>query len=194
MDDTASLKSTAALLPQQRGSSLDNSTAYNLMRIPIRAAILDDRDTTHPDVPNPLRESPKKPKQAFFKRGLSINRPDEDMRIVTMTREDYQQYWAKAPDGSLAPSVKEPEEGRKDWVRKQLALNEVWKAGLHANDAEMEARKSPGAMAKYAAQGVIGLTSVVAAGPLAVGAFWAADKAKRKRANSKQEGEGEVGS
>ncbi len=112
MDDTASLKSTAALLPQQRGSSLDNSTAYNLMRIPIRAAILDDRDTTHPDVPNPLRESPKKPKQAFFKRGLSINRPDEDMRIVTMTREDYQQYWAKAPDGSLAPSVKEPEEGR----------------------------------------------------------------------------------
>ncbi|KAK1084686.1 hypothetical protein LTR33_002524 [Friedmanniomyces endolithicus] len=177
MDDTASLKSTAALLPQQRGSSLDNSTAYNLMRIPIRAAILDDRDTTHPDVPNPLRESPKKPKQAFFKRGLSINRPDEDMRIVTMTREDYQQYWAKAPDGSLAPSVKEREEGR-----------------LHANDAEMEARKSPGAMAKYAAQGVIGLTSVVAAGPLAVGAFWAADKAKRKRANSKQEGEGEVGS
>ncbi|KAK0273433.1 hypothetical protein LTR35_012183 [Friedmanniomyces endolithicus] len=188
MDDTASLKSTAALLPQQRGSSLDNSTAFNLLRIPIRAAILDDRDTTHPDVLNPLRESPKKPKQAFFKRGLSINRPDKDMRIVTMTREDYQQYWAKAPDGSLAPSVKEPEEGRKEWVRKQLALNE----DSMPNDAEMEARKSPGAMAEYAAQGVIGLTSVVAAGPLAVGAFWAADKAKRKRANSNQEGEGEV--
>ncbi len=78
-------------------------------------------------------------------------------------------------------------------MRKQLALNEVWKAGLHANDAEMEARKSPGAMAKYAAQGVVGLTSVVAAGPLAVGAFWAGDKARRKRANSKQKGEAEIG-
>ncbi|KAK1069462.1 hypothetical protein LTR12_014892 [Friedmanniomyces endolithicus] len=193
MDDAASLNSTAVLLPQRKGSNLDESTAYNLMRIPIRAALLDDLDTTHPDVPNPLRQSQKKPKPAFYKRGLSMNRPDEDLRIVTMTREDNQQYWAKAPDGSLAPSVKEPEEGRKEWVRKQLALNEVWKAGLHANDAEMEARKSPGAMAKYAAQGVVGLTSVVAAGPLAVGAFWAGDKARRKRANSKQKGEAEIG-
>ncbi|KAK0931702.1 hypothetical protein LTR29_016220 [Friedmanniomyces endolithicus] len=192
MDDAASLNSTAALLPKQKGFSLDDSTAYNLMRIPVRAALLDDRDKTHPDVPNPLRESQKKPKQAFYKRGLSVNRPDEAMRIVTMTREDYQKYWAKAPDGSLAPSVEEPEEGRKEWVRKQLALNEVWKAGLHVNDAEMQARKSPGAMAKYAAQSVVGVASVVVAGPLAVGAFWAGDKAKRKRANGKQEGAGEV--
>ncbi|TKA63075.1 hypothetical protein B0A55_12609 [Friedmanniomyces simplex] len=188
MDDTASLSSSAPLIPpHNNGAALENSTAYNLMRIPIRAALLDARDTTHPDMPNPLRQSQSKPKQSFYKLRLSMNRPDEDMRIVAMSREDYQRYWAKASDGSLAPSVEEPDEGRKEWVRKQLALNEVWKAELHANDAEMQALKSPGAMAKYAAQSVAGFGSVVAAGPVAVGAFWARDKAKARRAEDKGE-------
>ena len=43
-----------------------------------------------------------------------------ECRSVKMTRGEYLKYWAKGEDGKYLDSVVEPEEGRREWVRKKL--------------------------------------------------------------------------
>ncbi|KAK3675248.1 hypothetical protein LTR78_004758 [Recurvomyces mirabilis] len=47
---------------------------------------------------------------------------NEEFKMAKMRRGDYLKYWAKGEDGNFLPAVKEPKEGRKAWVEKQLEL------------------------------------------------------------------------
>lgn len=51
----------------------------------------------------------------------------EAIKVIMMSRGDYLKYWAKGEDGNFLPNVEEPPEGRQEWVRKQLELNEEWR-------------------------------------------------------------------
>lgn len=46
---------------------------------------------------------------------------------VSMSRDDYIAYWAKDDDGKLLPDVRDPDQGRVEWLRHQLRLNDHWR-------------------------------------------------------------------
>lgn len=74
-----------------------------------------------------LSEQPKK--KLSFLRKLSNavagnNDGGEEIKVITMKRGDYLKYWAKGEDGKFLPSVEEPPEGRQEWVRRHLELDE----------------------------------------------------------------------
>jgi hypothetical protein len=47
-------------------------------------------------------------------------------QMVMMSRGDYLKHWAKGDDGKFLPSVVEPPEGRRAWLKRQLELNKQW--------------------------------------------------------------------
>ena len=92
-------------------------TDKSLVRIPIRMSDVD---------PNEMQ--PAKKKGGFFRKLSSSGSSSAgEMKVVMMSRRDYLKYWAKGDDGKFLPSVEEPPEGRKEWYRQQLELNEEWK-------------------------------------------------------------------
>lgn len=88
--------------------------AYNdnsLVRIPIRMSDVDETEIR-----------PMKKRGLFGRKSSSA----VDMKVVMMSQGDYLKYWAKGEDGNFLPTVQVPPEGRKEWFRKQMELNEQW--------------------------------------------------------------------
>jgi len=50
----------------------------------------------------------------------------KEVQIIQMTRGEYLKYWIKGEDGYFLPSVVEPPEGRKKWIRNQKAKTAKW--------------------------------------------------------------------
>ena len=60
-------------------------------------------------------------------RRLSLDKSRrEEMKDVVMSREDYFKYWAKDETGHYLPNIKDPPNGRKDWINRQIELNGEW--------------------------------------------------------------------
>ncbi|KAK4545525.1 hypothetical protein LTR36_002875 [Oleoguttula mirabilis] len=95
-------------------------TDNSLVRIPIKASDVDG---------GVLPIKPAERKGGIFRKLSSAfkDKSDGDFKIVMMSRGDYLKYWAKGEDGHFLSSVETPPDGRKEWVRKQLELNEQWK-------------------------------------------------------------------
>lgn len=99
-------------------------TDKSLVRIPIKMSDVEGEAAKGTD---PI----KQPKKGGFFRKLSGAMSDktggEEIKMVSMSRGDYLKYWAKGDDGNFLPDVVEPPEGRKEWFRKQVLLNEEMK-------------------------------------------------------------------
>jgi hypothetical protein len=52
---------------------------------------------------------------------------DQKPKWVSMSRDDYITYWAKDEDVNLLSDVREPDQGRVEWLRHQLRLNDHWR-------------------------------------------------------------------
>ena len=95
-------------------------TDKSLVRIPIKTSDVE-----------PSEVKPAAKKGGFFRKLSNVMGDNSgsasDMKMVMMSRGDYLKYWAKGDDGKFLPTVEEPPEGRKEWLRKQLELNEEWK-------------------------------------------------------------------
>ncbi|KAK5126607.1 hypothetical protein LTR85_009541 [Meristemomyces frigidus] len=94
-------------------------TDKSLVRIPIKAADLEGGAL-------PVKQVEKKGGMFSKLSSAFKDKSDGDFKIVMMSRGDYLKYWAKGEDGHFLPTVKTPPEGRKEWVRQQLELNEQW--------------------------------------------------------------------
>ena len=90
-------------------------TDKSLVRIPIKMSDVDPCDV------KPVK------KRGFFRRLSDGPNQGDEIKVVMMSRGDYLKYWAKGEDGRFLPSVEEPPEGRKEWVRKTLLLNLQWR-------------------------------------------------------------------
>lgn len=94
-------------------------TDRSLVRIPIKESSIEGEPTVKPE------------KKSSFLRRLSGIVQDktggEEITMVTMSRGDFLKYWAKGEDGQFLPNVVAPPEGRREWVRRQLELNEEWR-------------------------------------------------------------------
>ena len=47
--------------------------------------------------------------------------------MVAMSQEDYLRYWAKDDNGKYLSSVEEPPQGRVEWLRYQIRVNDQWR-------------------------------------------------------------------
>ncbi|KAI9665658.1 MAG: hypothetical protein M1821_003592 [Bathelium mastoideum] len=114
-------------------------TDASLITVPINITDLpvDDNDdtTSRSDslpVPLPSTAVASKPvikKTGFFRRlsaGGQVDKPKKEIKAVKMTRGDYLKFWAKDTKGMYKEDVVEPPGGRREWVRKQVELNEEW--------------------------------------------------------------------
>jgi hypothetical protein len=104
-------------------------TDASRVRVPIKLSDIPGYDTHSLDTDSLKKESQKK--TGFFRKlsNAFADKSDskDEIKVVMMSRGDYLKYWAKGEDGKFLPSVQEPPEGRREWVRKQLELNEVMK-------------------------------------------------------------------
>lgn len=96
-------------------------TDKSRVTIPIRWSDVEDT----PGSENPIKTEKKG--GLLSKLTSKRRKSDADIVSVIMSRRDYLKYWAKGPDGKFLDSVVEPPEGRKEWVRLQLELNEEMK-------------------------------------------------------------------
>lgn len=95
-------------------------TDKSLTRIPIKMSDVED-----PSEGSDIHDPSEKKKRGFLSKFSSHRKKDNDeIKVVMMSRGDYLKYWAKGNDGKFLDSVVEPPEGRKEWLRKQLELNE----------------------------------------------------------------------
>ncbi|KAL9083120.1 MAG: hypothetical protein Q9165_008650 [Trypethelium subeluteriae] len=116
-------------------------TDASIITIPIDLSELPpDRSASLPDSPSPaIDETPsEKPKEkrgragSFLRRissatqGEKEKKSKKEIKAVRMTRGEYLQYWAKDEKGNYREGVVDPPGGRKEWVRKQVELNEEW--------------------------------------------------------------------
>ena len=111
-------------------------TDKSLVRIPIRQSDLEPEaeETESSDIYTPEIQVTKKGMFGGMFKGLKnkTSSPRQRQResgfqMVMMSRGDYLKYWAKGDDGKFLPNVQEPPGGRKDWVKRQLEINEEWK-------------------------------------------------------------------
>ena len=94
-------------------------TDRSLVRIPIKESSIEGK---------PIVSKPEK--KSFMRRLSGIVQDKtggEEITMVTMSRGDFLRYWAKGEDGEFLPNVVAPPEGRREWVRRQLELNEEWR-------------------------------------------------------------------
>ena len=105
----------------------------SIITVPINVTALPD-DGSNPrsdSLPLPVTPTPEK-KAGFFRRFSAGGRNEKDkldIKAVKMTRGEYLKYWAKDEKGVYRAGVVEPPGGRREWVRKQVELNEGWKRG-----------------------------------------------------------------
>jgi hypothetical protein len=52
---------------------------------------------------------------------------DQRAQWVSMSRDNYIAYWAKDEDSNFLSDVREPAQGRVEWLRHQLRLNDHWR-------------------------------------------------------------------
>lgn len=103
-------------------------TDDSIVRIPLK---ISDIEGEQP----PAKQEKKKGLMRRLSNAISLgDKASGEIRVVTMTRGDYLKHWAKGEDGKFLPTVEEPSEGRKEWVRKQL-------------EDEVQKRPRPGAAA-----------------------------------------------
>lgn len=96
-------------------------TDQSLVRIPIKMSDVDDVASSGNDVQH------EKKGGLFSKFSSKRKEKNEEIVVVMMSRGDYLKYWAKDENGKFRDSVVEPSEGRKEWLRRQLELNEEMK-------------------------------------------------------------------
>ena len=114
-------------------------TDKSLFRIPIRESDLEP-EGQEPE-PEPESSNIYSPEIQVTKKGVfgglfkgmkgkttssRQKRRESGFQMVMMSRKDYLSYWAKGEDGKFLPTVVEPPEGRRAWVKQQLELNEEW--------------------------------------------------------------------
>jgi len=97
-------------------------TDRSLVRIPIKLA-----DVGGQDAIQGTAEIKAEKKRGFLSKLTTKKDARDDMKVVMMSRGDYLKYWAKGPDGKYLDTVLEPPEGRQEWFRQQLVLNEEMK-------------------------------------------------------------------
>lgn len=111
-------------------------TDKSLVRIPIRQSDLEPEpeETESSDIYSPEIQVTKKGKFGGLFKGLKTKTSSPRQRqregafqMVMMSRGDYLKYWAKGEDGKFLPNVQEPPGGRKEWLKRQLEINEEWK-------------------------------------------------------------------
>lgn len=56
-----------------------------------------------------------------------VSGDDQKPRWVSMSPDDYIAYWAKDDHGNLLPNVRDPAQGRVEWLRHQIRLNDQWR-------------------------------------------------------------------
>lgn len=95
-------------------------TDKSLVRIPIKMSdVHGTEDTSHGT------DIKVEKKGGLFGRFSSKRREaNNDIKVVMMSRGDYLKYWAKDDKGNFLDSVVEPPEGRAEWLRQQLELND----------------------------------------------------------------------
>lgn len=77
----------------------------------------------------PIPDPPPEKKGGFFRRlsaSHSSEKTKKEIKAVKMTRGEYLKYWAKDEKGQYKADVVEPPGGRREWVKKQVELNEQW--------------------------------------------------------------------
>ena len=84
------------------------------VHLPIRIADYTSRPSYEPSLMQKLRDKTAK-------------KADQEPQMIAMTQEQYLQYWQKDDSGNFAYSVQEPPEGRVEWLRHQLRVNEQWR-------------------------------------------------------------------
>ena len=103
-------------------------TDSSIITIPINITELPlDTLSTDSIVQDPSPKLPEK-KGGFFRR-LSTShseKPKRDIKAVRMMRGEYLKFWAKDEKGQYRDNVVEPPGGRREWVRRQIELNEQW--------------------------------------------------------------------
>ena len=99
-------------------------TDKSRVRIPIKRADFEDAPPSS-DIGSDIKTEKKG--GLFSKFSSKRKEANDDIVVVMMSRGDYLKYWAKGADGKFLDSVVEPPEGRKEWMRKQLELNEEMK-------------------------------------------------------------------
>lgn len=88
--------------------------AEGYVHIPIRVADYLNDPGYHPSLGQKLRNK-------------ALSSQDQKPQWVSMSRDDYIAYWAINEDGKLLPDVRDPVQGRVEWLRHQLRLNEHWR-------------------------------------------------------------------
>ncbi|KAF2236579.1 hypothetical protein EV356DRAFT_498105 [Viridothelium virens] len=116
-------------------------TDASIITIPINLSDLPpDRSVSLPDSPSlaiaeAASDQPKEKKGkagSFFRRISSATQGEKEknskkeIKAVRMTRGEYLQYWAKDEKGNYREGVVDPPGGRREWVRRQVELNEEW--------------------------------------------------------------------
>ena len=86
---------------------------------------------------------PASPKKRSFLSKLKHDNGVE-IKVIAMSRGEYLKYWIKGDNGQFRPDVVEPPEGRAEWVRKQLELNDRWRAEGILKDGPDNRISSPG--------------------------------------------------
>jgi len=84
------------------------------VHIPIRLADYLNEPGYHPSLRQKLRNK-------------VASSEDQKPQWVSMSRDDYIAYWAKDEDGNFLSNVRDPAQGRVEWLRHQLRLNEHWR-------------------------------------------------------------------
>lgn len=60
-------------------------------------------------------------------RNKAAKRDDEKPQWIAMSQNDYIAHWAKDNDGKFLPSVQVPSQGRVEWLRHQIRVNDLWR-------------------------------------------------------------------
>ncbi|KAF2717497.1 hypothetical protein K431DRAFT_288466, partial [Polychaeton citri CBS 116435] len=171
-------------LPSYEDSQSVHPPSYSVVRVPIKASDLEKPSPSGAEAA--IQRNPITTTKTGLRGKYARSRPENDFRIVEMRKSDYELYWQKGPDGEYLPSIIEPPQGRREWLRKQLEMNEAWRRNVRAGDRDPPVlygnkRERVISGATHAAA----LTACVATGPLAVGAIWGWDRIKQRRSGQK---------
>lgn len=86
------------------------------VHLPIRIADYTSNPSYQPNLMQKLRDK-------------TFRKADQEPQMIAMTQEQYLQYWRKESSSveGFANDVTEPSEGRVEWLRHQVRVNEQWR-------------------------------------------------------------------
>ena len=118
----------AYLQTQTRRKHQFSNMAKDLLYVPSPGVLGEDGYVHIPiRVADYLNEPSYNPSFRQKLRNKVASSEDQKPRWVSMSRDDYITYWAKDDDGKLLPDVRDPDQGRVEWLRHQLRLNDHWR-------------------------------------------------------------------